>query len=162
MKAIFWHHPRVTFSYLISIYFFSSRKDWTEMLMIECRLIIGYGNIRTHFVVLNSIFCCFIIQEGVSIWGTKIVTHLVVFRRHTPSLDYQKAWLVTDFELWCVVISAAAPMDAPFLPCDCQWGQESTEELFSKGPVWKSLIQSWKMWILVWEFLEYFGLLHSL
>lgn len=45
------------------------------MLVIEGRLITGYVNIRTYSIVLNSVFCCFVIQKGVSIWGTKIVTH---------------------------------------------------------------------------------------
>lgn len=92
----FWHCPKVVLSCLISISF--QAIDWTEMLVIEWRLIIGYGNIRTYLIVLNSVFCCFVIQKGISIWGTKIVTHLVIFKMHTPSLDCQKAGLVTDVE----------------------------------------------------------------
>lgn len=110
--------------------YFNASNSWSSN-ETEWRLIIGYRNSRIHFIFMNSIFCCLIIQMKMRTWGTKIVTHLthlIIFKMHNPLLGSQRMQLVIDFKAVVCVFSAVTPMVASPLLCGSQWECDVTEE----------------------------------
>lgn len=62
---------------------------------------------QNRFYCPEQCLLLFCYPEGVSIWERKIVTHLVISQIHTPSLNCQKAGLVTDFKTMMYCCSGA-------------------------------------------------------
>lgn len=86
------------------------------------------------------------------------MTHLVIFKMHTSSLDCPRAGLITDFVFYDVLLLLL--LLHPWMPLSgCvtwHWECEGSQEAINPASVYESVMHSWQMQISAWEVLQYF------